>query len=264
MISKIVFAACLPTIFLLTTIEADLRGQEGSSEIGACHEVSVNHLHHLQVLLRPQTVDVLERERFGGLLSDAARAELDLTNEQVELLRRLERRLAAIDRHRIELLWIALRDEVEERRTGAIKEISDERAALSRDIDDVLLPAQRNRLAQLEARKAILECGVEQALFADLPVRLSLDESSREMIRAKLGELRTHIHKQRLEQQDQLVKEVARVLSSKQRASLAATVGDIPRFLAPSLELLVWQVRQTPEEAPPRESSIAELLESPE
>jgi hypothetical protein len=244
-----------------------LRGghaQDSSPEIGACNEVGVDHLHRLQVKRRPDTVDVLERERFRGLLSEAARAGLDLTGEQVESLKRLERRLAAIDRRWEELQWIALRGEPDERRAAAVKEISDEREALQRDINDVLLPAQQSRLVQLQARKAILESGIEDALVGDLTVRLNLDESSLESVRGKLGELRTYLDTTRNEQQEILVTEIVRLLSRKQREALAAHVGDVQRYLAPSFELMVWQSRQERVKDVERKSSIEELLESPE
>jgi hypothetical protein len=244
--------------------QAAAHAREGDTEIGAYNEVSVDYSHQLQVSLRPQTVDVLERERFRELLSDAVRAELDVTTDQFEALKRLERRLAAIDRRHVELLWIALRGEPDERRTATITKISDEREGLQHDIDDILLPSQKNRLKQLDARKAIFESGVEAALLRTFAGKLNLDDVAAENVRAKLREFRADLNERRIEEYERGVNHVVGLLSAKQRESLAAQVGDVRQFLAPSLELLIWQAEQEPAKDRAWESSIAELLESPE
>jgi hypothetical protein len=255
-------------LFFAVLASFPLAGAAGAQEeipgIGACREITVDPAHRLRSVVAPDTVDTLERQRFDWLRSDGVRAELELADAQVQSVKGLQRRLGAIDRYRREIVLSSMRDEDPAKRSAIGKKMTDECEGLRRDIEEVLLPAQSRRLSQLRNRKTVLELGLEEALIDELPARINLNEEESEKLRLCFNELRVSSETERLKHHQQLAEDVRRVLTKRQREWLAAEVGEVERYLAPSLEVLYCQMRQEAPQIDPSDTSLEELTKVPE
>lgn len=245
-------------------LAAAASAQEVAPGIGACREITVDSAHRLRSVVAPDTVDTLERQRFDWLRSDGVRAELELADAQVQSLKGLQRRLGALDRYRREIVLSSWRDEDPAKRLAIGSKMTEECEALKRDIEEVLLPAQLRRLSQLQSRKTVLELGLEEALIADLPGRINLNEEELEKVRTCLDELRASTEAERVKHCQQLIDDVWRVLTKRQREWMAAEIGEVNQFFAPSLEVLSFQTRQEAPQFDPSETSVEELVKAPE
>jgi Spy/CpxP family protein refolding chaperone len=175
---------------------------------------------------------------FGGqsngldLLNDEnVRRELDLVDDQVTKLREVQQRIGEEMRSAFEGFdFQGLRDLSEEEREAKFAPIREKmekvNADIQKDIDQVLLPQQRQRLKEIVVQSQIRRQGTSGALSGGaLATELNITEEQKEKLRAKQAEVEEELRKEteqlRLEARDKILS----VLTAEQRAKLNALMG---------------------------------------
>jgi Spy/CpxP family protein refolding chaperone len=175
---------------------------------------------------------------FGGqsngldLLGDEnVRRELDLVDDQVTKLREVGDRMRDEMRTAFEGFdFQGLRDLSEEEREAKFAPIREKmekvNADVQKEIDQVLLPQQRQRLKEIVVQSQIRRQGTSGALSGGaLATELNITEEQKEKLRAKQAEVEEELRKEteqlRLEARDKILS----VLTAEQRAKLNALMG---------------------------------------
>jgi Spy/CpxP family protein refolding chaperone len=180
---------------------------------------------------------------FGGSLDllqdDSVRRELELTDEQSGKLRDIQDGLREeIQSQAQGFNFGDLRDLSEEERQHRFAEFRKRRdeitAKSQKEVDQVLLPNQRERLKQLAVQQQIRFQGVQGALAAGtLAEKLNVTDEQKEKLAEKAREvhkkLQEAIEKARQEAQDEIVS----VLSPEQQAQLKEMMGSSFVFQSP-------------------------------
>jgi Spy/CpxP family protein refolding chaperone len=167
-----------------------------------------------------------------GLLRDEnVRKELDLVDEQISKLDGIADKLREDQQAQNQGFdFGSLRELSEEERNARFAEIRKKAeeltAAARKEIDAVLLPHQKERLAQIEVQSQI-RFGVERALTdGPLGETLAVTDEQKQKLQAKQEEvekaLQEKIAKARLEAQEELIS----VLTAAQQAKFKSLVGE--------------------------------------
>lgn len=181
---------------------------------------------------------------FGGgggngldLINDEnVRKELDLVDDQVTKLREIQGKVGEAMRAAFEGFdFQGLRDLSEEERTAKFAPIREKmekvNADTQKEIDQVLLPQQRQRLKEIVVQSQIRRQGTSGALTTGaLATELNITEEQKqklaEMQTKVEEELRKEIEQLRLESRDKILS----VLTAEQRAKLNALMGQPIEF----------------------------------
>jgi len=181
---------------------------------------------------------------FGGgqtngldLINDEnVRKELDLVDDQVTKLRDIQGKVGEEMRAAFEGFdFQGLRDLSEEERTAKFAPIREKmekvNADIQKEIDQVLLPQQRQRLKEIVVQSQIRRQGTSGALTTGaLATELNITEEQKqklaEMQTKVEEELRKEIEQLRLESRDKILS----VLTAEQRAKLNALMGQPIEF----------------------------------
>jgi hypothetical protein len=175
---------------------------------------------------------------FGGqgngldLINDEnVRKELDLVDDQVTKLREIQGKVGEEMRAAFEGFdFQGLRDLSEEQRTAKFAPIREKMEKVTADtqkeVDQVLLPQQRQRLKEIVVQSQIRRQGTSGALTAGtLATELNITEEQKqklaEMQTKVEEELRKEIEQLRLESRDKILS----VLTAEQRAKLNSLMG---------------------------------------
>ncbi|MEX2173405.1 MAG: hypothetical protein WD872_03530 [Pirellulaceae bacterium] len=172
-----------------------------------------------------------------GLLQDEnVRKELDLVDEQVTKLREIGDKLQEESRGQFD--FGALRELSEDERNARLAEMREKTQKLSeaaqREINEVLLPHQRERLNQIQVQSQ-MRFGADRALASGtLAENLGITDEQKEKLEAKQREvqaaLQEQIEKLRAESQNELFS----VLSPEQQAKLKQMIGAPFTFSQPA------------------------------
>ena len=181
---------------------------------------------------------------FGGgqssgleLINDEnVRKELDLVDDQVSKLREIQGRAGEEMRAAFEGFdFQGLRDLSEEERDAKFAPIRAKmekvNADIQKDIDQVLLPQQRQRLKEIVVQSQIRRQGTSGALTSGtLATELNITDEQKEKLRAKQEEVEQELQKEmeqlRLEARDKILS----VLTAEQRAKLNSLMGSPVQF----------------------------------
>lgn len=181
---------------------------------------------------------------FGGgqtngldLLGDEnVRKELDLVDDQIAKLQEVGGKMRDEMRAAFEGFdFQGLRDLSEEERNAKFAPIREKMeqvsANIQKDIDQILLPQQRQRLKEIVVQSQIRRQGTSGALTSGaLATELGITEEQKEQLRAKQTEveeeLRKEIEQLRLESRDKILS----VLTPAQRAKLNSMMGQPIEF----------------------------------
>lgn len=158
------------------------------------------------------------------LQSEAVQNELEMTEEQVELLKELNEgqgqgRGQGVDRE-------AMRAEMEglsqEERMVKVREMRDSRSKEQLEkIGEILLPHQMDRLSQISAQ-ASTKNGVRAFTSGTMAEKLNITDEQKESIQKRAEELQKEIAKLQAEMQEKLLEE----LTPEQREEYKTIVGE--------------------------------------
>jgi len=165
---------------------------------------------------------------FGGrpedlLRRDDVRKELELVDDQIKQLDELSARQREGGRD----LFSGFQDLSREERGEKMREILAERAAeTQKELDNILLPNQAERLAQLSVQFS-MRGGASRALSGNqVAEELGITDEQKENIRKKSEELQKELNEKIAELRKEMQDEVMQELTAKQRAQWEEMVGD--------------------------------------
>lgn len=173
--------------------------------------------------------------RIGGgpqflLRRDDVQKDLELSEEQIELIEEMsgERgRGGGIDRD-------ALRAELEglsdEERSERLREMRDERTAdAQKKIEEILLPHQVERLAQISAQFSA-QGGSRSLTGGSLAEKLGITDEQKEKIREKSEELQKELNEKIAKLRQQMQEELLNELTPDQQAQYKEMMGEAFKF----------------------------------
>ena len=160
------------------------------------------------------------------LRSEAVQKELEMTDEQIELIKELGEgrgRGQGVDREALRAEMEGLSDE---ERAAKIKEMRDSRSKEQKEkLNEILLPHQMDRLSQLSVQ-ASAQNGARSLLGGPLAEKLNITDEQKEQLRETAEELQKkfdeEVAKLRAEMQAKLVE----TLTSEQQAELKEITGE--------------------------------------
>ena len=126
----------------------------------------------------------------------------------------------------------------------------------------MLLPFQWRRLRQLQTRNVIREWGLELCLRGRFGKGLELTDAQIGKIVEDLKKCRLEALEARMKQNEEIVEEVLDVLTAKQQMVLKTIIGNLQKFMTPSLELMVFQMGDASESKAKFASNLEELRRS--
>jgi Spy/CpxP family protein refolding chaperone len=183
---------------------------------------------------------------FGGgnsngldLLGDEnVRRELDLVDDQVTKLRDIQTRIGEDVRAVFQDSGIDFRSlgdltpEEREAKFAPIREKAQKVAEdAQKDIDQVLLPQQRQRLKEIVVQSQIRRQGTSGALTSGtLATELNITEDQKEKLRAKQEEVEQELQKEMEQLRLEAREKILSVLTAEQRAKLNSLMGQPIQF----------------------------------
>jgi hypothetical protein len=261
-VRDIVFALA---VFVIARSNAEEPSAPSWSTVRQTSVIALSPSGELAAFIVPEPAHLFEERRVQSILSEHVSTDLELTREQADQLKRAAKRI-----DRLRELFNDFGRAVSESGAGGREahrisnSIAEERESLHRAVRDCLLPHQQRRLAQVEVRQEAIETGLETALLW----RLAVDDSRDNLVaalRTTFRDLRSKASFERLQVHRKMRDELTKILTTQQRKQFDEEVGDNPKYLAPSLEILRWQlVERHPTRATNGElSPLDELYFSP-
>ncbi len=152
--------------------------------------------------------------------------ELELVDDQIKQIEELSQRRREGGRERLE----GLQDLSDEERAERFRELRAERQEeILKELDQILLPHQSKRLAELNAQFA--SRGGSRALTGDrLAEQLGITEEQRENIRKKAEELQEELNEKIAELRQELQDELLKELTPQQRSQYEDLLGEAFEF----------------------------------
>ena len=160
------------------------------------------------------------------LRDDAVRKELEIVPGQIEKLEAAEEKM----REQMRDMFSGLRDLPEEDRRAKFEELrgkmADAQEQMRKEIDEILLPQQRDRLAQIRFQSQMRRGGSTGSLTGNAVVEaLGISEDQLEEMRKKEEEVREELTKKIQEAQEEARNEILSVLTPAQRKKYEELMG---------------------------------------
>ena len=171
---------------------------------------------------------------FGGgfdsslflLRNDDVIKELEIVPEQQEKLQALGEKMRDEMREMFSGMRDLNEDERRERFAELREKMADMQAKMKEDVDDILLPQQKDRLAQIQFQSQMRRGGQTGSLTSDAVVEaLDISEEQLEEMRKKQEEVREELTKKIQEATEEARKEILSVLSPAQRKKYEELMG---------------------------------------
>lgn len=168
---------------------------------------------------------------FGGgsmfmLMNEQIREELEIVPDQLEKLQKIGEQ----GREGMREMFSGMRDLNEEERRAKWEEIrakmEERRAALQEEIDNVLLPHQKERLDQIQVQMR-MRGGAGRALGGDfLAEKLGITDAQKEQLEKVREEVEAELQKKMAEIRAEAEEKILGVLTATQKAQLEKLRGE--------------------------------------
>ena len=160
------------------------------------------------------------------LLSEAVQSELEMTDEQIELLKELAQgrtRPEGFDREAFRAEMEGLSDE---ERAAKIKEMRESRSKDQKaKLEEILLPHQMERLEQLSFQ-ASAQGGARSLISGPLAEKLNITDQQKEELQSQAEELQKKFNEEVAKLRAEMQEKLLESLTSEQQAEFKKLTGD--------------------------------------
>lgn len=163
---------------------------------------------------------------LGMLMRDDVRKELEIVDDQVEKLQALSSSM----RDQMREMFSGFRDLSDDERRAKFQEVrgkmEQQREKLQGQINEILLPHQRDRLKQVALQMQMRYRGTSGVLSDRLAEELDITDEQKEQLRAKAEEVRKELDEKIQKARTEAREALFEVLTPDQRAKLKDLLGD--------------------------------------